>query len=219
MRILVIGLSRDLPLGPADAMELADHLVRRAAAVQADGEGPRKLCPGPPSGAASTTPLGRACLHGCSQASAPPRGPGLAGPHRSLESGIGQKVCAFRGDAPCAASGAALGPAHVVRVMNRGPVQAATAVPRTPLARRAPLAAAGPASDPRCGGQAHGAQGARVSPRPPSASGELGPVCGLSVRGPNPVPRWRTTTSPHRPRHADGLLKLCVALAFQMWRC
>lgn len=38
MRILVIGLSRDLPLGPADAMELADHLVKRAAAVQADGE-------------------------------------------------------------------------------------------------------------------------------------------------------------------------------------
>lgn len=38
MRILVIGLSRDLPLGPADAMELADHLVKRAAAVQADGK-------------------------------------------------------------------------------------------------------------------------------------------------------------------------------------
>ncbi|MEQ2170500.1 hypothetical protein GOODEAATRI_000820 [Goodea atripinnis] len=37
MRILVIGLSRDLPLGPADAMELADHLVKRAAAVQSDG--------------------------------------------------------------------------------------------------------------------------------------------------------------------------------------
>ncbi|XP_067911980.1 integrator complex subunit 1 [Heterodontus francisci] len=36
MRILVIGLSRDLPLGPADAMELADHLVKRAASVQAD---------------------------------------------------------------------------------------------------------------------------------------------------------------------------------------
>uniref|UniRef100_A0A671RFA7 Integrator complex subunit 1-like n=1 Tax=Sinocyclocheilus anshuiensis TaxID=1608454 RepID=A0A671RFA7_9TELE len=34
MRILVIGLSRDLPLGPADAMELADHLVKRAAGVQ-----------------------------------------------------------------------------------------------------------------------------------------------------------------------------------------
>eukprot|EP00073_Rattus_norvegicus_P039479 XP_008767261.1 PREDICTED: integrator complex subunit 1 isoform X1 [Rattus norvegicus] len=33
MRILVIGLSRELPLGPADAMELADHLVKRAAAV------------------------------------------------------------------------------------------------------------------------------------------------------------------------------------------
>lgn len=37
MRVLVIGLSRELPLGPADAMELADHLVKRAAAVQADG--------------------------------------------------------------------------------------------------------------------------------------------------------------------------------------
>lgn len=40
MRILVIGLSRELPLGPADAMELADHLVKRAAAVQADGACP-----------------------------------------------------------------------------------------------------------------------------------------------------------------------------------
>ncbi|XP_056609182.1 integrator complex subunit 1 isoform X1 [Triplophysa dalaica] len=38
MRVLVIGLSRDLPLGPADAMELADHLVKRAAGVQSDGE-------------------------------------------------------------------------------------------------------------------------------------------------------------------------------------
>uniref|UniRef100_A0A8D3D451 Integrator complex subunit 1 n=1 Tax=Scophthalmus maximus TaxID=52904 RepID=A0A8D3D451_SCOMX len=38
MRILVIGLSRDLPLGPADAMELADHLVKRAAGVQSDGD-------------------------------------------------------------------------------------------------------------------------------------------------------------------------------------
>lgn len=45
MRILVIGLSRELPLGPADAMELADHLVKRAAAVQADG-GSRLLSPG-----------------------------------------------------------------------------------------------------------------------------------------------------------------------------
>lgn len=40
MRILVVGLSRELPLGPADAMELADHLVKRAAAVQADGNAP-----------------------------------------------------------------------------------------------------------------------------------------------------------------------------------
>uniref|UniRef100_A0A3B3B352 Integrator complex subunit 1 n=1 Tax=Oryzias melastigma TaxID=30732 RepID=A0A3B3B352_ORYME len=38
MRILVIGLSRDLPLGPADAMELADHLVKRAAGVHSDLE-------------------------------------------------------------------------------------------------------------------------------------------------------------------------------------
>ncbi|XP_076000277.1 integrator complex subunit 1 isoform X3 [Genypterus blacodes] len=36
MRVLVIGLSRDLPLGPADAMELADHLVKRAAGVLSD---------------------------------------------------------------------------------------------------------------------------------------------------------------------------------------
>lgn len=43
MRILVIGLSRELPLGPADAMELADHLVKRAAAVQADGNTPDPL--------------------------------------------------------------------------------------------------------------------------------------------------------------------------------
>lgn len=41
MRILVIGLSRDLPLGPADAMELADHLVKRAAGVQSDGAAAR----------------------------------------------------------------------------------------------------------------------------------------------------------------------------------
>lgn len=46
MRILVIGLSRELPLGPADAMELADHLVKRAAAIQADGEHLLGLCCG-----------------------------------------------------------------------------------------------------------------------------------------------------------------------------
>lgn len=44
MRILVIGLSRDLPLGPADAMELADHLVKRAAGVQSDGAIPGLYC-------------------------------------------------------------------------------------------------------------------------------------------------------------------------------
>lgn len=68
MRILVIGLSRELPLGPADAMELADHLVKRAAAVQADG-----VCPWGVSWpvvtavchlAASWAPLGSApCAH------------------------------------------------------------------------------------------------------------------------------------------------------------
>ncbi|XP_063042002.1 integrator complex subunit 1 isoform X2 [Engraulis encrasicolus] len=36
MRVLVIGLSRELPLGPADAMELADHLVKRAAGAMSD---------------------------------------------------------------------------------------------------------------------------------------------------------------------------------------
>lgn len=53
MRILVIGLSRDLPLGPADAMELADHLVKRAAGVHSDGVCKRllalKLCVRQPS--------------------------------------------------------------------------------------------------------------------------------------------------------------------------
>lgn len=48
MRVLVIGLSRELPLGPADAMELADHLVKRAAAVQADGRAPRAPSRPPP---------------------------------------------------------------------------------------------------------------------------------------------------------------------------
>lgn len=62
MRILVIGLSRELPLGPADAMELADHLVKRAAAVQADGEG---LLPPAPLPVTSGASPGLACsLHG-----------------------------------------------------------------------------------------------------------------------------------------------------------
>lgn len=57
MRILVIGLSRELPLGPADAMELADHLVKRAAAVQADGEGLPLLAPLPATSRASVCSL------------------------------------------------------------------------------------------------------------------------------------------------------------------
>lgn len=37
MRVLVIGLTRDLPLSPADAMDIADVLVARAASVHSDG--------------------------------------------------------------------------------------------------------------------------------------------------------------------------------------
>ncbi|KAH3871098.1 hypothetical protein DPMN_034292, partial [Dreissena polymorpha] len=37
MRILVIGLSRDFALGPPDAVELADILIRRAASLQYEG--------------------------------------------------------------------------------------------------------------------------------------------------------------------------------------
>jgi len=39
MRVLVIGLSRELPLGPPDAVELADVLVRRAANLNTEGGG------------------------------------------------------------------------------------------------------------------------------------------------------------------------------------
>lgn len=38
MRVLVIGLSPELPLGPAEAIDLADVLVRRAANQQAEGK-------------------------------------------------------------------------------------------------------------------------------------------------------------------------------------
>lgn len=65
MRILVIGLSRELPLGPADAMELADHLVKRAAAVQADGEGPSRLCLGTSCVAPWPPMAGLCCPHPC----------------------------------------------------------------------------------------------------------------------------------------------------------
>ena len=38
MRVLVIGLSRDIPLSPGDALDFADILVRRAANQQAEGK-------------------------------------------------------------------------------------------------------------------------------------------------------------------------------------
>lgn len=38
MRILVIGLSRELPLSPPDAVEFVDTLVKRAANLNAQGK-------------------------------------------------------------------------------------------------------------------------------------------------------------------------------------
>jgi len=38
MRVLVIGLTRELPLSPADAMDIADMLVARAANAHTDGK-------------------------------------------------------------------------------------------------------------------------------------------------------------------------------------
>lgn len=37
MRVLVIGLTRELPLSPADAMDIADMLVARAANAHTEG--------------------------------------------------------------------------------------------------------------------------------------------------------------------------------------
>ena len=37
MRVLVIGLTRELPLLPADAMDIADKLVARAANAHTEG--------------------------------------------------------------------------------------------------------------------------------------------------------------------------------------
>ncbi len=37
MRVLVIGLTRELPLAPADAMDIADKLVARAANAHTEG--------------------------------------------------------------------------------------------------------------------------------------------------------------------------------------
>lgn len=38
MRILIIGLTRELPLTPFDAMDIADKLVARAANAHTTGE-------------------------------------------------------------------------------------------------------------------------------------------------------------------------------------
>lgn len=40
MRILIIGLSRDHPLNAADTIELADHLIKRAASIHIDNNNP-----------------------------------------------------------------------------------------------------------------------------------------------------------------------------------
>ena len=37
MRVLVIGLTKELPLSPADAMDIADVLIARAATAHTDG--------------------------------------------------------------------------------------------------------------------------------------------------------------------------------------
>ena len=37
MRVLVIGLKRELPLSPADSLDIADRLVARAAGAHSDG--------------------------------------------------------------------------------------------------------------------------------------------------------------------------------------
>ena len=37
MRVLVIGLTRELPLSPADALDIADKLVARAANAHMEG--------------------------------------------------------------------------------------------------------------------------------------------------------------------------------------
>ena len=38
MRVLLIGLSRELPLSAVDAVELGDQLIRRAAALYYGGK-------------------------------------------------------------------------------------------------------------------------------------------------------------------------------------
>ena len=43
MRVLVIGLKRELPLSPADSLDIADRLVARAASAHSDGIPPHSL--------------------------------------------------------------------------------------------------------------------------------------------------------------------------------
>ena len=44
MRVLVIGLTRELPLSPADALDIADKLVARAANAHTEGNTVRHAC-------------------------------------------------------------------------------------------------------------------------------------------------------------------------------
>ena len=39
MRVLIIGLKRELPLSPTDSLDIADRLVARAASAHTDGGG------------------------------------------------------------------------------------------------------------------------------------------------------------------------------------
>ena len=39
MRVLIIGLKRELPLSPTDSLDIADRLVARAASAHTDGRG------------------------------------------------------------------------------------------------------------------------------------------------------------------------------------
>jgi integrator complex subunit 1 len=43
MRVLVIGLTRELPLSPTDAMDIADMLVARAASAHTEGTVKHKI--------------------------------------------------------------------------------------------------------------------------------------------------------------------------------
>ena len=44
MRVLVVGLKRELPLSAADALDIADKLVARAANAHTDGRVGRVVC-------------------------------------------------------------------------------------------------------------------------------------------------------------------------------